>query len=235
MANDLTSYSVGLQVEYSPGRMLAHSAGIQSEHSPPGEILAHTVGLQTEYSESRRAIEARSVGLQSEHQVSGELIARALGLQVEYSEENRRLAARAVGAQYEYVPFTVYSVSPLVISDRGGDEITINGTFEEGESFTVDFDGEPAYGGFGTDLPNDYVAVVTDTLNQIKVWAPPLPVGSGVQVTVTKVSDPTKTATVADTLIVDKSSFTSNAFALRGTAGGLPRKVGAVDIKDEPL
>lgn len=70
MANDLTAYAVGLQVEYVPdASLLAHSAGLQVDYSPDGSLKAEGVGLQVEYSEELRRMAIRAVGLQVEYAV----------------------------------------------------------------------------------------------------------------------------------------------------------------------
>lgn len=233
MANDLTSYSVGLQIEYTTaGSAVSRSVGIQAEYETAGEMVSRGIGLQVEYSEWVGLV-SRAVGIQAEYTPRGELVSRGIGVQLEYSQDPAGLTSRSVGLQFEYAPFKIYGFDPTTISDRGGEEITITGDFIEGETYTVEINGELSYGGFGSGFTNAYEAAINGTLGEIKVWSPPLPVGSGYSLVVTKVGSPSKTATAASTMTVDKASFTSNVFSLRTLAGGLPRKVGAVDIKDE--
>jgi len=125
----------------------------------------------------------------------------------------------------------ITGVSPSLIPDDGGVELTLTGNFSLSTAYTV-------YLGDGADLSRPCfpgvigggVSATPTTSTTMKCWAPPMPPGTGYDITAIPLVGPT---VVGSGLIdVERRTHTSTSYGLR-SAAARPRYVGAYSIEDE--
>ena len=184
----------------------AFTAGLLIEYSPAGDGRADAVGALIEYSGNRGA-------------------ANTAGVLIEYSEQEREGAAFAVGVLIEYKSFVITAISPNEVSEAGGTEITLTGTFSVGQVYEVDVDDSKFYSGF--ERTNDQRPVPT-IAGQLVVVVPPLAVG----VATVRATDTVAGLTATIPLTVIPETHSTTTFDLRKTTGGYPRAVGPTSIEE---